>query len=166
MLLYRIFSYFLLVIGVFLGLSFLLGLLVATAYPNLLINLFILLTVVLYTFSSFLFLTRGIQGNQKFKQGFRDFIQVNALGSLVYVGRSGWDLVSFYQDKSRLKDFINQSLSVQKNTSIVSEAEILSLTKVMLIFLILYLWILVVHIAITFFNLRKYSALFQASQKQ
>jgi hypothetical protein len=163
--LYRIFSYFLLIIGVFLGFSFLLAFLVALSYPQILITVFILLTVILYTFSSFLFLTRGIQGKQKFKPGFRDFIKVNALGSLVYVGRSMWDIIAFYKDPSQLKDFVSQISAMQNSVSAASEGEILSVAKLGIMFFIFYMSILVIHIVLTFFALKKHSALFEVSPK-
>ena len=65
MTIYRIFSYFLLVIAAILGIAALFALLFALSNPALLLSVFVIVAVVIYSIASFLFLLNGIDGKRQ-----------------------------------------------------------------------------------------------------
>ena len=83
--LYRIFSYILLVIAVFLGVLALLFLIASLGNAALLLSAFVITGVVLYSISSFLFLVNGIDGKQNLKARLKDLINVNGFVSIFFV---------------------------------------------------------------------------------
>ena len=66
---YRIFSYILVTIAIILGFASLIALLIALSNPVLIISVFIIIAVVIYSFASFLFLNNGIDGKKKSETG-------------------------------------------------------------------------------------------------
>ncbi|HLO38201.1 MAG TPA: hypothetical protein VK173_06925 [Lacibacter sp.] len=164
MLLYRILSYFLFVMGVFMGFGILLTAPVAFANPKLLIDVFIPLTVVLYTFSSFLFLIKGISKRQVFKYSFRDFVIVNALASIVYIGRSLWKIVVTFSDQTEIIKMAKDLAGLQQSGSILSEAVIQSTLKAGLFFSLFYVIVLAGHIVFTIALVKKHRNLFMKSE--
>ncbi len=68
MLLYRIFSYFLLVIAVIFGIAALFALLIALSNPALLLRVFVVVAVVIYSVASFYSCSTGSMGNVSNKQ--------------------------------------------------------------------------------------------------
>ncbi|MBX9782085.1 MAG: hypothetical protein K2X48_02220 [Chitinophagaceae bacterium] len=106
--LYRIFSYILLIIGIFIGLGVVISLLVALANPALLLNVFVGAAVVMYSFSSFLFLTRGIDGKQQLKPGMKDFIRVNAFVAIIFGVMNIFQATTVITNPSVLNEAIKQ----------------------------------------------------------
>ncbi|MBU6159247.1 MAG: hypothetical protein KGP35_09510, partial [Bacteroidetes bacterium] len=81
---YRILSYLLILVASFIGLGMLMLLTGAFTNPALLLSVFVAAGVVLYSFSSFHFLNKGVLKNQKIKTGRKDFIKVNAYVALFF----------------------------------------------------------------------------------
>jgi hypothetical protein len=81
---YRIISFILLPVAGILGFFGLFALMAAVANPSFLLGVFMLACIVIYTFCSFSFLSKGILGNRPCKPSLRDWIRVNAFVSLAF----------------------------------------------------------------------------------
>jgi hypothetical protein len=159
--LYRIFSYILIIIGVFIGIGVLISLLVALANPALLLNVFVGAAVVMYSFSSFLFLTNGINRNKQLKPGMKDFIRVNAFVAIVFGIMNIFQAITVITNPSVLNEAIKQ-LPQMPNAQHLPTGMILKVMKAVIWFLLFYAIILLIHIQITFRLLKQYAHLFGA----
>lgn len=157
---YRIFSYILVTIGIILGFASLIAILIALSNPVLLISVFIIIAVVLYSFSSFLFLNNGIDGKRNLKPGMKDFIKVNAYVSIVFVVMNIFQFITVMSNNAVFNEALNQVKTFQNNQSPLSKELMLKMMKGIMWFLFFYAVVLGIHISITFRLLKQYDHLF------
>ncbi len=160
--LYRIFSYFLIAIGALLGVASLFALLVALSNPVLLISVFVIVAVVIYSFSSFFFLLNGIDGKQQLKPKTKDLINVNAYVALVFVMMNILQFVSVISNPGILNDAMKQVAEFQNAKSPLPSGLILKVMKGFIWFFLIYSLILGAHISMTFRLMKQYAHLFGA----
>lgn len=158
--LYRIFSYFLIAIAALLGIASLFALLVALSNPALLISVFVIVAVVIYSFSSFFFMLNGIDGKQQLKPKMKDLINVNAYVALVFVMMNLFQSVSVISNPGILNDAMKQVAEFQNAKSPLPAGLILNVMKGVIWFLLFYALILGAHISMTFRLLKQYAHLF------
>lgn len=158
--LYRIFSYFLLVIAAIFGIAALFALLIALSNPALLLSVFVIVAVVIYSIASFLFLLNGIDGKRQLQPKLRDWIKVNAYVALVFVMMNIFQSIAVLQNPAILSDAVKQVTDMQQSNSPVSAALMLRIMKSVVWFLLFYAVILGVHISFTFRYLKQYAHLF------
>lgn len=162
---YRTFSYFLIAIATILGIASLFALLIALSNPVLLISVFIIIAVVIYSFTSFLFLNNGIDGKRKLKPGMKDLIKVNAYVAFVFVMMNIFQFVTVMSNTAVLNDAMSQVKTFQNNQSPLSNDLMLKMMKGIMWFLFLYAIILGVHISMTFRLLKQYDHLFTGKNR-
>lgn len=165
LLLYRIVSYFLLVVAVILGIAALFTLLIALANPALLISVFVVVAVVLYSISSFLFLHNGIDGEQKLKVKLRDFIRVNGYVAMVFVTLNIFQSIAVIIEPSVLNQAVSDFAAAQQSATPVPTGLFLKIMKVAIWFLLIYAVALGYHIAATFRYMKQYATLFDEQPK-
>lgn len=157
--LYRIFSYFLLIIAAFLGIGLLAVLFIALANPAMLLNVFVGAAVVLYSISSFLFLINGIDGKKQLKPGLKDFIRVNAFVALFFCVMNIFQSITVIMNPTVLGEAINQLPQLTTGQQLPKDT-ILKVLKATMWFLLAYSIILFAHIQISFSLLKKHAHLF------
>lgn len=162
---YRISSYILIVIGALLGLMALIVLLVALSNPVLLFPLFIIASVVIYTFTSFLFLINGIDGQRYLKPKLKDWIKVNAYVAIVFVFMNIFQSISFITNPSLLNEAMKQVTEMQKTASPLTADMVLKIVKAVMWFTLIYAIILGSHISSTFRLLKQFDHLFGEEPK-
>jgi hypothetical protein len=160
LLIYRIFSYFLLIIAAILGIAALFALFIALSNPALLLSVFVIVAVVIYSIASFLFLINGIDGKRQLQQKLRDWIKVNAYVAVVFVIMNIFQSIAVLQNPVILSDAVKQVSDMQQSNSPVSAAFMLRIMKAVVWFLLFYAVVLGVHISFTFRYLRQYAHLF------
>lgn len=158
--LYRIFSYFLLVIAVILGIAALFALLIALSNPALLLSVFVIVAVVIYSVTSFLFLLNGIDGKRQQQTKLRDWIKVNAYVTIVFVVMNIFQSVAVLNNPTVLTEAVGQVSAMQQSKSPLSTGLMLKVMKAVVWFLLFYSLILGAHIAMTFRYLKEYANLF------
>lgn len=157
---YRIFSYFLLVMAAIFGIAALFALLIALSNPALLLSVFVIVAVVIYSIASFLFLLNGIDGKRQLQPKLRDWIKVNAYVALVFVMMNIFQSIAVLQNPAILSDAVKQVTDMQQSKSPVSAALMLRIMKAVVWFMLFYAVILGVHISFTFRYLKQYAHLF------
>jgi hypothetical protein len=85
---YQIVSYLLVLAAGFLGFILLFILPAALSNPAMLFGVFIIVGVVLYSFTSFRFLKQGLMREQFFRKRFKDLIKVNGYVSVFFVAQT------------------------------------------------------------------------------
>jgi hypothetical protein len=158
--LYRIFSYFLLIIAAIFGIAALFVLLIALSNPPLLLSVFVIAAVVIYSIASFLFLLNGIDGKRQLQPKLRDWIKVNAYVALVFVIMNIIQSIAVLQNPAILSDAVKQVTDMQQSKAPVSAAMMLRIMKAVVWFLLFYAVILGIHISFTFRYLKQYANLF------
>jgi hypothetical protein len=140
------------------GVMMLLGL--AFSNPAILLTLFILAAVVLYTFSSYRFLRIGIDKGQILKKSKRDFIKVNAYVAMIFAVMNFVQSLTVMLDPKFLNDMLKQIDQIQQSAGSTSAAHLASIIKIVLWVFLFYAVALGTHIFISFQLLKKYSGLF------
>ncbi|MFN4286445.1 MAG: hypothetical protein ACK4E8_10830 [Lacibacter sp.] len=164
---YRILSYIAIVLAGLLALVILPTFFVALANPALLLSVFMLVGVVLYSFSSFAFLLNGIDGQQPQPARRKDFIKVNAYVTLVFSFLNLAQAITIISNPGMLTELLNRATEVSGQAA---EAKMLGLMKQLLRgliwFLLLYGLLLLVHVQITFRLLKQYAHLFDGGSNR
>lgn len=158
--LYRIFSYFLLVIAVILAIAALFALLIALSNPALLLSVFVIVAVVIYSVASFLFLLNGIDGKRQQQTRLRDWIKVNAYVAIVFVVMNLVQSIAVLQDPTVFTDAVKQVSTMQQTKSPLSTTLMMNIMKAVVWFLLFYAVILGAHIVMSFRYLKEYVHLF------
>ncbi len=164
--LYRIFSYILIIIALFLGLAVVLALFLALANPALLLNVFVAAAVVMYSISSFLFLINGIDAKKNQKTGMKDFIRVNAYVAIVFAVMNIFQASTVIMDPSVLNEAIAKMPNLTSTQQKLPIGLILKVMKAVMWFLLLYSIVLLVHIQLSFRYLKQFEHLFTVANKE
>lgn len=156
LLLYRILSYALLIVAGFLALMLLAALPAALANPVLLLFVFLMACVIIYSYSSWRFLSQAIDKHQYCKPRLRDLIKVNsyfALGiGLLFVLQG----ISLMADPNLSEDAANQAMANIPAEANFSKDDVLKLLRFMERFFLIYGFVLVTHIFLTWRLLRQH----------
>ncbi|MES2648899.1 MAG: hypothetical protein V4717_18625 [Bacteroidota bacterium] len=158
---YRFVSYLLLPIGTLLGLATLIALFVALGNMAMLLSLFLTGATVIYIFSSFVFLRKGIEKGIVSKKFLKDLIKVNAFVTLFFaiMGVMQGILVLLNPTATRL--LIDNMLAMQPEGSPPLGADqLMQVMKGVLYFMIILGSLLLFHIGSTFRYLKQHAALF------
>ena len=161
---YRLISYLLIFVAFFIGMGVLMLLVGAFANPAILFSVFIAAGVVLYSFSSFQFLNKGIRGGQKMKPGRKDFIKVNAYVALFFGVMNIVQTITIMMEPTVLKQIITQVAAMPESGKMFSENQLYSVMQTLMWFLLIYAIALVVHIQFTFRLLKTYAFVFEPTQ--
>jgi hypothetical protein len=161
---YRIISYLLIVVAFFIGLGVMMLLGAAFSNPAILLSVFVAAAVVLYSFSSFQFLNKGIRGGQKLKPGRKDFIKVNAYVSLFFGVMNLVQTITIIAEPALLREVINQVAAMPASGMNFSKDQLFNIMQGLVWFLLIYAVALVVHIQFSFRLLKIYAAVFDHSR--
>ncbi len=121
LLLYTILSYINLVFAIWMGFGILNVLPIAFSQPAFLFQLFLFAGVVLYSFSSFRFLQKGLRKGYVFQNGFKDFIKVNSFVTLFYI----LEIFLIFFFINYFNDLFNNSINdnLSKNSNLLTEMD-------------------------------------------
>jgi hypothetical protein len=166
--LYLIASYLLIVFAAFFTLMLLFVLPFAFAEPALLFGFFILTGVVLYSFSSFQFIKKGLEKGQILKARHKDFIKVNGYVVFFFVIQSFVGITDLLMKQAMLDQVVETILSQNKESfSALSPMQIKELKVQLISSLHVVMWvflgyavILALHVIYTFRLLKKNNHLF------
>jgi hypothetical protein len=166
MFIYRVLTYILLIFAFFWAMAVIFLINVAFAYPALLLTLFVVASVVLYTFSSFQFLRRGIDRGGQFKKSRKDFIKVNAYVTVFFA------VINFVQafigitKPNKLQVLLQQVQTMQPGASGLNTSDFVSSVNIVLWVMLIYTVALGIHIYQTFHLLRQHVSLFADPQER
>lgn len=157
---YRILTYVLLVIGGFLALLLLGMLMAALANPVLLFPVFLLACVLIYTYCSFRFLSRGIDAHMYCRPSLRDLIRVNGYGTMGFASLTLVNCIMLILNPSTLNNVVEQAMSMQKEQVEGMEEMMINFMNYTIKFLLFYSIGLLLHIFITFRLIRQHADAF------
>lgn len=162
---YRILSFLLLPMAILFSIAVLLLIRAAFANPAMLLPLFLIACIAIYTFTALNFLIRGIDGKRFLGKSSRDWLRVNAFASTVF------SLLMIIQCTILLiHPEMLQQITVQAKENAGAEfkmnkAAFENYLRVTCYFFLVYAIVLFAHIILSFQYLKKYAYLFQNEKK-
>jgi len=162
---YRIFSFLLLPIAILFTMGVLLLLRAAFANPAMLLPLFLIACIVIYSFASLNFLIKGIDGNKSLGRSLKDLIKVNAIVSIVFALLMISQCIVFLMHPEMMQDLASQTKQNAGSDFKLSQADFENYFRITSYFFLAYAIVLFVHIIMSFQYLKMYNYLFQSEKK-
>lgn len=157
---YRLLSYVLLPVAFFIGATLLMVLPMAIANPGMLLMVFMLGSLLIYTFTSLRFLHRGLLRRHMLPQSLKDWIKVNGYVTIVFSVMALANCYKLLSEPSMLNQ-IAETQAEMFTTNAVATGDMLR--KGLYVFMA-YAFCLLVHLGVTFVLMQKYAYLFVAPQ--
>lgn len=159
---YRILSYILLPIIALIGLVDVFIFFIALANPIMLLGVFILACVVIYSISAFIFLKKGIDQTKPVNPNLKDWIRVNAFVTLVFVFQGLIEAVMKILNPVLLKQTVTDVYAMQQQMmpSGATEANMLGMMKTAVWVSVVLSVLLLTHVILTFRLLKLYKNIF------
>lgn len=157
---YRVISYIILFFAAFLSVGVFTSLLAALANPAALLPIFLMSCIIIYTYSSWRFLVRGIDKGIVSKPILRDLIKVNGYITMALAAFMLIQSVVVLFQPQLISDLLAQVKAAQPANSPVSDETLAGWVNVLLRFLIAYCLLLILHTIITFRLLKRYPDVF------
>ncbi len=158
---YKFLSFLLLPIAAFCGFVCLSGLLLALNYPPMLISVFLIACMVIYVIASFIFLTKGIDGNKTCKPVLRDWIRINGVITFIFFLLTMSSFLMIKANPYLMKEWSKQWSEGGNLPAGITVAELQNTMSASINFFLALSIVLLVHILITFHLMRRYRYLFE-----
>jgi hypothetical protein len=158
---YRILSFLLLPMAILFSIGVLLFLGAAFANPTMFIPLFLVTCIAIYTFCALNFLIRGIDSKKYLGRSSKEWIKVNAFGSIIYA------LIAIVQgfyailNPAAVEDFAKQLEQNGGPDLKVTDVQLTQYIHGISYFLLVYGFVLITHIIMSFGYISKHGYLFQ-----
>ena len=162
LILYKLLTYLLFAVAALMSFTLLATLMAALANPGLLFLVFIIACVIIYTYCSWRFLTRGIDAHMYCKPSLRDLIKVNGYGSIAFSVLFGFASFTVLTNPQLMETALENAVSMQQATAEGMEESMRRSMNIVLKFLLVYSALLLTHIIITFRLLKVHSDAFRA----
>ncbi len=156
---YKILTYILLIPAIILSIMVLILVGPAFANPSLLLVLFMVACVAIYTFTSFNFLKQAIEKNKQLNSSARDWIKVNAIVTIVFAVLMLLSSYTLFTQPGLVGDTLEQVREQYPTAEITEEGLIKSVQSMMMVFGI-YSVLLLIHIFLTYRLLKQLAHIF------
>ena len=149
---YKWITYILLIPTFFIALFSLFGILFAMLNPQILIPVFIMVCIVLYNISSFIFLRKSLINNLICKKIIKDLIKVNAIAAIIFSVLNLFQFIKIIFNKTAIETAVQDIYTQNQGniSSIFSKAQITNLFWVTTIVVAIYSILLLFHIFLSF----------------
>lgn len=149
---YKFLTYLLMIPTFLIGFFALIGVLIAFINPQILIPIFILICVVIYVISSYVFLNKILIKNLKAKKILKDLIKINGLIAIIFCVLNIVQIIMLFFNPVLLEKSIND-IMIQNAANLPANFTKELMTKMLWFFISLislFSAILLVHIVISF----------------
>ena len=158
---YRIFSFLLVPVALLFTISVLMFIRAAFANPAMLLPLFIVACVSIYSFAALNFLIKGIDGKKYLGKSSKDWLKVNAIVSIVFSLLMISQCILFIMHPEMLHDIAVQAKQNGGDELKVSMEVFENYLRITSYFLLVYAVVLLIHTLLSFQFVRMYNFLFQ-----
>ncbi|HTF27939.1 MAG TPA: hypothetical protein VK625_03795 [Flavitalea sp.] len=165
LIIYRIITYILLFVAAFLSVGVFTSLLAALSNPVALLPLFLLACIIIYSYSSWRFLVRGIDKNIPCKITLRDLIKVNGYITLGLASLCLFQMIVVLTQPGMINSILEQVKAAQPAGQQMTEEVLLKWTHFTLRFLMAYSSLLIIHTILTFRLVKRYPEVFEPPAK-
>jgi len=158
---YRIFSFLLLPVAIIYTVVFLMFIRAAFDNPTMLIPLFLVACVAIYSFASLNFLIRGVDGKKVLGRSSKDWLRVNAIVSAIFAILMISQCIVFIMHPEMLQDLATQAKQNAGAELKANNATIENYLRVTSYFFLVYAIVLLTHVILSFYYTKMYNYLFQ-----
>lgn len=158
---YRIFSFLLLPVAIIYTVVFLMFIRAAFDNPTMLIPLFLVACVAIYSFASLNFLIRGVDGKKVLGRSSKDWLRVNAIVSAFFAILMISQCIVFIMHPEMLQDLATQAKQNAGAELKANNATIENYLRVTSYFFLVYAIVLLTHVILSFYYTKMYNYLFQ-----
>ena len=158
---YRIFSILLLPVAIIYTVVFLMFIRAAFDNPTMLIPLFLVACVAIYSFASLNFLIRGVDGKKVLGRSSKDWLRVNAIVSAIFAILMISQCIVFIMHPEMLQDLATQAKQNAGAELKANNATIENYLRVTSYFFLVYAIVLLTHVILSFYYTKMYNYLFQ-----
>ena len=158
---YRIFSFLLVPVALLFTISVLMFIRAAFANPAMLLPLFIVACVSIYSFAALNFLIKGIDGKKYLGKSSKDWLKVNAIVSIVFSLLMISQCILFIMHPEMLHDIAVQAKQNGGDELKVPMETFENYLRITSYFLLVYAVVLLIHTLLSFQFVRMYNFLFQ-----
>jgi len=163
---YRVLSFLLLPFALLFSISVLIFISAALANPAMLLPLFIVVCVSIYSFASLNFLIKGIDGRKYLGRSSKDWLKVNAIVSIVF----SWLMISqcilFIIHPEMLRELAVQVKQTSGDELKISPEVFENYLLITSYFFLAYSIVLFTHTLLSFQFVRRYNFLFHGGKQQ
>ena len=165
---YRVIGYVLIVIAGILSIFDLFSLLMVASNLGILIVVFVLTGVIIYTFACFYFDRNAIQKGKNCKTSLRYMITFTGIVAFVFVAITLWGCINYLIHPDLVNDMSKEMLKSQPSYAAagITKDYLIHLFTGMLYVFMVYCVLLLVHLMITPRLLKQYGYLFEDRNKQ
>ena len=161
LIIYRIFSFLLLPVAVLFTISVLVFIRAAFANPAMLLPLFLVTCVAVYSFAALNFLIKGIDGKKLLSKSSKDWLKVNAIVSIIFSLIMISQCIIFILHPEMLHSLAEQAKKNAGNDLKVPEGTFENYLHITSYFFLVYAIVLFIHTLLSFQYVRLYNYLFQ-----
>lgn len=166
LIIYRVFGFLLMPVALLFSICVLILISAAFANPAILLPLFLIVCIVIYSFVSLNFLIKGIDGQKPLKKSSKDLLKVNAFVSIVFALLMISQCIVLILHPEMVTDLLKQAKQNAVTGVQVSDAAILNYLHITSYFFLVYAIVLAVHILFSFQYLKQYNYLFKNDNRQ
>ncbi len=133
----------------------------AISNPPILVPLFLLICIVIYSFVSLKFLINGIDGKKYLGKTLKDLLKINALISIPFAILMISQCIIFIMHPDVLHQLTIQTMKTAGTEVKMDETQVENYLRIVSYFFLVYAIVLGLHILMSFKYLRQYNYLFQ-----
>ena len=162
---YRIFSFLLAPMAVLFSIFVLFLIRAAFENPAMLLPLFLIACIAIYSFASLNFLIKGIDGKKYLGKSSKELLKINAVISAFFAVLMISQCIIFLLHPEMLQQLVNQA---KQNTGVdlkMSKASLGNYMRTISYFFLVYAIVLAIHIVMSFQYIRLYNYLFQSKKE-
>ncbi|MBS4043826.1 MAG: hypothetical protein KGZ59_08435 [Chitinophagaceae bacterium] len=156
---YKWLTYILAIPTAFIAFFSLFGILIAIANPQMLIPVFIMICIVVYYISSFIFLQKVLTKNLSCKKIIKDLIKINAIATLIFSALNLIQIISIYFNPDLVETTVNAITEQNQGNinTIFTKQQITTLFYTISAIVSFFAVLLITHIIIGFKLLKEHN---------
>jgi hypothetical protein len=162
---YKILSILLIPVALLFGLTALMGLLMAMANPAMLLGVFLCACVSIYIFCTSKWLFTAITPMKPAKPGLKDWIKVNAFAAGAFAIMIVFSSINILQHPELVEEVMNQLQQNAATKQPLNQTAMLQVVETTVYLMLSVAFLLIVHIFLSFFFLKKLNFLFHSTPK-
>lgn len=159
---YRVFSFLLMPVAVLFSVCILILISPAFSNPALLLPLFLIACIVIYSFTSLNFLIKGIDGQKQLKKSSKDLLRINAFISIGFALLLISECIVYVMHPEIAQNVMQQAKQNAAAANLkIDDATFLNYLRITSYFFLVYAVVLAVHIMFSFQYMKQYNYLFR-----
>ena len=157
---YRVLTFLLIPVAVLFGVCILILISAAVANPAILIPLFLMACITIYTFAALSFLIKGVDGQKQLKNTLRELLRVNAFISIAFALLLISECIILITHPEMTQSLMQQAKQNTNTELKLDDAAISYYMRITSYFFLVYALVLSVHILLSFQYMKQYNYLF------